>query len=913
MVIRGLLVLALMAGVTVATATVASATPGWSAPTAIDNSSGAALLSVSCPTTSFCMALNADSGYLKYNGTTWTTPAQFPDHAHLVALSCASSTLCAGSDGDGDVFTYNGTSWSAADNVDGGTYMSGVSCAPGTTFCVAVAGDTGGDAYVYNGTSWSSQHVIDGAADPGMVGISCATASYCMAIDPQGNDVVTTNGGATWTPPASADGTGGFLTAVSCSSASFCMIVDNLGNAFAVAGSITEYANADEDGASLLSVSCPADGTCVAIDSDGADLRFSGGSWHSPGFHDGEGTPSWVSCAPASSICIMVDSLGSDLKSTDGGANWTTPKFIDDSGSNLSGVSCVSTIFCAAVDSSGNVVTYNGSQWAAPSSIDGNQLDGVSCASSTFCVAVDDAGNGVTLSGTSWSSPAVVDSDGFGLTSVSCTEAPSTFCAAVDTDGNVFTTGDGVSWATTSIDPGNFFTSVSCATAGFCAAVDTAGNGFTFNGTSWSADDHMDGNQVLTSVSCTTTPSNHCTAVDQEGNAVPYDGSWSGPTNIDAAGLTGVSCATATFCQAVDGDGATITVGQANLAEIDPGTQLNAISCPSATFCIAVDPFGDALLYKATPTAVIISKVSPDTGPTTGGTAVTITGRGFVSPAQVDFAGVAATSVVVVNSTTITAHAPAGSAGTVDVVVTETSGSSTVNPADGFTYTVVQSPNTTGCHPSCTNTVSTTLNRTQVTATASSANPSAQVSLVVNTDTLTCAAGHDYPTAVSTMSPTGFNPGEKVMVSETVARAPSTKGVKVCYGATTTATTGTFLPNCAKKKPKAPCIGSLKEQAGSVVAQFDVPASDPRFWTGTGPADLTKFSPTHAAPGGKITLKGKNLTQITAVVIGGAQARILSQSSSKVVVIVPQGASTGLITVTADSGVVTSTQTFTVS
>jgi hypothetical protein len=209
--------------------------------------------------------------------------------------------------------------------------------------------------------------------------------------------------------------------------------------------------------------------------------------------------------------------------------------------------------------------------------------------------------------------------------------------------------------------------------------------------------------------------------------------------------------------------------------------------------------------------------------------------------------------------------------------------------------------------------VSTTLNRTLVTATAASTSPTAQVSLVVNTDTLTCPGGLGYPTAVSTLSPTGFNPGDKVMVTETVAHEPSTKGVKVCYGATTTATTGTVLKNCAKKKPKAPCLGSLKEQEGSVVAKLDLSATDPRFWTGSGPLDLTKFSPTQGAPGKKITIKGKNLSQITAVVIGGAQARILSQSSSKVSVTVPQGATTGLITVTADSGVVTSAQPFTVT
>ena len=51
-----------------------------------------------------------------------------------------------------------------------------------------------------------------------------------------------------------------------------------------------------------------------------------------------------------------------------------------------------------------------------------------------------------------------------------------------------------------------------------------------------------------------------------------------------------------------------------------------------------------------------VSSVSPNNGPTAGGTAVTITGTNFATGATVTFGGTAATSVVVVNSTTITAH-----------------------------------------------------------------------------------------------------------------------------------------------------------------------------------------------------------------------------------------------------------------
>jgi hypothetical protein len=310
---------------------------------------------------------------------------------------------------------------------------------------------------------------------------------------------------------------------------------------------------------------------------------------------------------------------------------------------------------------------------------------------------------------------------------------------------------------------------------------------------------------------------------------------------------------------------------------------------------------------------VTVSAVSPDTGPTTGSTGVTITGSGFSAGATVDFAGVAASGVHFVNSTTITASSPPESAGTVDVIVTTTSGSSTANPADQFTYTVVQSPSNTGCDPSCTATVSTPLNQTQTVVAGSSSSPSSNVNLVVNTDTLTCSGTYDYATPVTTLSSTGFGTGATVTATVTVGQEPSKKGVKVCYGASSEATSGTFLRNCSHHAPHAPCITSLVDTDDTVTATLLVPATDPRFWTGTGALDLTSFAPTQGGPGKKVTIKGKDLTQVTAVVIGGAEARILSRSASKVVVTVPQGAVTGSISVTADSGVVVSALPFTVS
>src|SRR5262249_47525133 len=82
-----------------------------------------------------------------------------------------------------------------------------------------------------------------------------------------------------------------------------------------------------------------------------------------------------------------------------------------------------------------------------------------------------------------------------------------------------------------------------------------------------------------------------------------------------------------------------------------------------------------------------VTNVSPNSGPAAGGTPVTLTGTGFVSGATVAFGGNAATSVVVMNATTITCTSPAGTVGTtVDVIVTDAGGTSAANANDKSTY-----------------------------------------------------------------------------------------------------------------------------------------------------------------------------------------------------------------------------------
>jgi hypothetical protein len=91
--------------------------------------------------------------------------------------------------------------------------------------------------------------------------------------------------------------------------------------------------------------------------------------------------------------------------------------------------------------------------------------------------------------------------------------------------------------------------------------------------------------------------------------------------------------------------------------------------------------------YGYPPAAPTVAYVSPNFGPTTGGTTVTITGSGFCGTiSAVNFGANAATSVATVNDTTATAVSPAGAAGAVDVTVTTSKGTSATGPGDKFAY-----------------------------------------------------------------------------------------------------------------------------------------------------------------------------------------------------------------------------------
>src|SRR5436190_8433850 len=173
----------------------------------------------------------------------------------------------------------------------------------------------------------------------------------------------------------------------------------------------------------------------------------------------------------------------------------------------------------------------------------------------------------------------------------------------------------------------------------------------------------------------------------------PASGPTTGGTTITVSGTNFVA-------------GATVTIGGAAATNV---TVVNATTLTARTASNAAGPFGVTVInpdglsgtlangFTYISTAPTVTSVSPSSGPTAGGTAITLSGTNYAAGATVSVGGITATAVNVVNSTTMTAVAPAHAFGSVNVVVQNTDGQSGLK-TNAFTY-LAPAPTLTGVSP----------------------------------------------------------------------------------------------------------------------------------------------------------------------------------------------------------------------
>ena len=618
------------------------------------------LQGVSCLSASDCTAVGysgegATTQTLveSWNGTVWSivaspNPSGNPDSS-FNGVSCLSATNCTavGASGNGPfqgslVESWNGSAWSivASPNPSGATeaYLEGVSCLSATS-CTAVGFSDNGTIDTtlvesWNGTAWSimTSPNVSGATNSGFNGVSCLSTTNCTAVG------YSDNGSTDQTLVESWNGT---------------------------AWSIVASPDPTGSTGALQGVSCLSSSNCEAV-----------GFW-------GHGS--------------LVESWN--------GAAWSIVASPNPSGAtevHLQGVTCLNTTNCTAAGYSGAgsadqtlIESWNGTVWSIvaspnPSGNPNSYLEGISClTTASSCTAVGNSGNNSTST-----SQSLVEAQS-APTAPAIASAPSTtFTQGVSDNFTVTATGTptpsitntgalpaGVSFT----DNGNGTASLSgtATVSGTYPITITASNGVSPSATqSFILTVNPAPSVTVSAVSPNSGPTTGGTAITITGTGFVTgakveigQGSGSGPTAIAASSVKVVS---PTEITAVTGGGA--KAGTFSLYVITSG----GTSAPNS---------GDNFTYKGTvPT---VSKVSPNSGPTTGGTAITITGTGFVTGAKVEIGqgsgsgptAIAASSVKVVSPTEITAVTGGGAkAGTFSLYVITSGGTSAPNSGDNFTY-----------------------------------------------------------------------------------------------------------------------------------------------------------------------------------------------------------------------------------
>ena len=230
--------------------------------------------------------------------------------------------------------------------------------------------------------------------------------------------------------------------------------------------------------------------------------------------------------------------------------------------------------------------------------------------------------------------------------------------------------------------------------------------------------------------------------------------------------------------------------------------------------------------YDATP---VVTGISPASGPTAGGTAVTITGVNLGGATAVNFGSNGASSVNAISATQITAIAPPG-VGSVDIVVTTPDGTSAVVPAGRFTY---------GDLPT-------------VTALATKRGPTTGGTVVVITGTaLTDANAVKF----GTINATGFTVNSATQITAIAPAAPT--GV---VNVTVTTAAGTSAPSTASQYKYQATSAVVSTPNGDVTITIDGAECGFNGSPSVGAAPASDTPSGSAFPYGQIAFKADGCT-----------------------------------------------------
>ncbi len=399
----------------------------------------------------------------------------------------------------------------------------------------------------------------------------------------------------------------------------------------------------------------------------------------------------------------------------------------------------------------------------------------------------------------------------------------------------------------------------------------------------------------------------------------PLTGSTLGGTNVTITGTNFTGATMVTF-----GGIAATTVNVVNSTTINCVTRDRSAGAVGVIVTTGGGPSGvfSDFTYITPP---VISSISPLTGSTMGGTTLTITGTSFTGATLVSFSGIPATSLNVVNSTTITCVTPIRTNGAAGVVVKTIYGTSVAF----LSYTYIIPPNITGISPpsgGIAGGTNVTLRGTNFTGATlvTFGGLSATALNVVNSTTITCITPVRSAGAVGIIVATGGGPST-TFSSFTYVTPPSITDISPLSGSTEGGTnvtiTGTNFAGATSVT-----FDGLAATSLNVVNSTTITCITPAHTTGVGgiivttpggsssevlsftyitPPNITEISSLSGSTTGgtNMTIRGTNFTGATSVTFGGLSATSISiVDSTTITCVTPARTTAGAVGIIVTTG-----------
>ena len=580
----------------------------WSAPRTVIASVGTPQ-DISCPTTNFCLVVDAHGAAVEYLDGKWRAPVHVVDDG-LAAVSCTDRYFCIAVSRHGRVFRFGGSGWHPSTTVSKGRTVDAelsTSCTT-RTFCVVTFGT---NAYRYRGDRWTGPSRLL-ARDRSFTDVSCQGTHFCMAIaygESDGGDWAWRYNGHHWTRTATLwkPGTGAQLYSLSCSSTTFCMAVGDY--FFAWFTGTRWHIRVNYFGPPTFeAVSCRSPDFCVEVGEYGAARVWHDKRWRSTN-RMGHGVTTFGVDCPQRTHCVAVDLIG--ISAVFDGERWGRPRLVDPSRGPLERVVCASATLCFGADEWGNVVAYRNGTWTKPRLVDPfadphlERRPALTCGSESFCVLVDWRGFAHSFDGSRWHA---IARDPFRDESgVSC--VPRGWCMSIGVapsgrhfQYSLFRRGH---WTTpvtitSSRVRGAFFeTPPSCVTRSFCVTSFNARNYSVWDGTRWSTPRRISTTRRVDVLTLVCTSTSVCLANSYFDALWVYDGtSWSrhpGPPH-PLSPFDPMSCTARTFCLTSDEVGDAFAYDGVNWTTVGTGLlaggtveQFASNACASRHLCIVSD------------------------------------------------------------------------------------------------------------------------------------------------------------------------------------------------------------------------------------------------------------------------------------------------------------------------------------